>query len=81
MRVHRFAHRFGQRLSFLWTDNNQIHAGADKLLHMRALFERVILGIFENNLQLGLLICCRFDLPFCRRRWWTGWPVRIYYTQ
>src|ERR1051326_2958369 len=60
--VHGFGDGFGEGLGFFGTDDDEVDAGADEFLDVRALFERVVLGVFEDNLQLGIFISGGFDL-------------------
>ena len=55
-RVHRLCHRFGQRLRLFGADDDHVHAGADKLFDVCALFEGVVLGVLEHHSYLGVLL-------------------------
>ena len=52
----RLGHRLGQRRASLGLMMMQVHPGADELLDVRPLFERVVLGVLEDDLQVRVLV-------------------------
>jgi hypothetical protein len=53
-RSHRVRNGFGEWLRFFGADDEQIHFGADKFLDLRALLERVVLRVLENDFEFGM---------------------------
>jgi hypothetical protein len=47
--------RSGERCGFLWADDNQVNALFDELLHLRPLHQRLILCVFEDHPEVGML--------------------------
>ena len=60
--VHCFGDGFGEGLGLFGADDDEVDAGADEFFDMRALFERVVLGVFENDFEFGVFIGGGFDL-------------------
>ncbi len=53
--VHGAGDGFGQGLGFFRADEDEIDLGADQFLDVGALFEGVILRVFEDDFQFGML--------------------------
>ena len=61
-RVHRLRDRLGERCGFLRADNDEVHAGADEFLDVRALLKCVVLCVLENYFDLCVFVGGGFDI-------------------